>query len=114
MLKKFLLVIALLAGIIVPAQGAAATSPIVPSYTFIAQATTNVYIRTGPSSSYSSVYLLQGGQYTYGYCYVVGQSVNGDSIWYYNKPNPNGSVGGYTAGYYLTTGADPKAGVPHC
>jgi hypothetical protein len=43
-------------------------------------------------------------------CYVTGQAVAGDNIWY-RTVNPAGQ---YIAGHYLTTGHDPAAGVARC
>jgi uncharacterized protein YgiM (DUF1202 family) len=106
--------IAVLATLALLAGLATAAAPQAAASTITVQATQNVWIRTGPATSYSTVYLLQGGQYVWVYCYVTGQSINGDPIWYRVKPNPNNATVGYTAGYYLTTGADPNPNVGHC
>jgi hypothetical protein len=80
-----------------------------------AEATTNVYSRVSPSSSAATVYLFQGGQIVYYFCYVTGQSLNGDNVWYRTRPNPAaGTPQGYVPGWYMTTGADPNPSVSHC
>jgi hypothetical protein len=43
-------------------------------------------------------------------CYKLGTSVNGDSAWYHTVA----PYKGYVAGFYLSTGRDPAAGVPRC
>ncbi|MCW2640778.1 MAG: hypothetical protein JWP76_3084 [Dactylosporangium sp.] len=43
-------------------------------------------------------------------CYVTGQAIAGNNIWY-RTVNP---AGHYIAGRYLTTGHDPAAGVVRC
>ena len=43
-------------------------------------------------------------------CYTVGTSVSGDSAWYHLVA----PYTGYVAGFYLSTGRDPAAGVPRC
>jgi hypothetical protein len=43
-------------------------------------------------------------------CYTLGTSVFGDSAWYHLVA----PYTGYVAGFYLSTGRDPAAGVPRC
>ena len=43
-------------------------------------------------------------------CYTLGTSVSGDSAWYHLVA----PYTGYVAGFYLSTGRDPAAGVPRC
>lgn len=93
--------LALLAGGVVASSAAHA-------WTTTAQATVNVYERTGPSTSYPAIRMLQGGEIFYISCYKLGQSINGDPYWYYGKVNLTETVQGYVAGYYLTTGHDPS------
>lgn len=101
-LTALLAALAAIAGIIT------AGAPQAAAYTTIAQATVNVNMRTCASTSCSSVGTLQGGQYFYIDCYRVGQSINGDAIWYQGKTNPNNTWSADVAGYYLTTGHDPS------
>jgi Bacterial SH3 domain len=43
-------------------------------------------------------------------CYVLGQPIVGDAVWYHiTKPKT-----GYVAGFYLNTGRDPAAGIVRC
>jgi hypothetical protein len=43
-------------------------------------------------------------------CYVAGQKIDGDAIWYHvTRP-----VAGFVAGRYLNTGEDPAYGIPAC
>jgi hypothetical protein len=43
-------------------------------------------------------------------CWARGTSVFGDSVWYHiTAPHA-----GFVAGFYLSTGRDPAAGIPHC
>jgi hypothetical protein len=43
-------------------------------------------------------------------CYAVGQSVNGDNVWYRITAPSTGVV----VGFYLNTGSDPALGIPRC
>ncbi len=80
-----------------------------------AEATTNVYSRTAPDPTASTVYLFQGGQIAYVFCWVTGTSINGDTVWYRVRPRPEaGTPQGYVPGWYLTTGSDPNPNVGHC
>ncbi|MBD0710841.1 hypothetical protein BU197_21430 [Streptomyces sp. CBMA291] len=48
-------------------------------------------------------------------CYYVGQSVGGNTIWYYTTTwQFEVWVDGYTPGQHINTGADPRPGVPRC
>lgn len=104
----------LLAGLLLLAGVAVATAPAAHAYTTIAQATVNVNMRTCASTNCGSVGILQGGQYFYISCYKVGQSINGDNIWYWGKTNPNNTWQAYVAGWYLTTGHDPSPATGPC
>lgn len=84
------------------------------AYTYVAQATVNVNMRSCASTSCSSVGILQGGQYFYITCYAYGESIYGDTVWYWGKTNPNNTWQAYVAGYYLTTGSDPNSHVVIC
>jgi hypothetical protein len=43
-------------------------------------------------------------------CFAVGQSVNGDNVWYRITAPRTGVV----VGFYLNTGSDPALGIPRC
>jgi hypothetical protein len=70
-----------------------------------------LYVRSGPSTTKKSVGRLgKVGSTVVLTCWVKGQNIRGDVIWYYTiKP-----FVGYVAGRYLNTGSDPAKGVPHC
>jgi|SRR5882757_3223988 len=72
---------------------------------------TGLHVRTQPTSDSSTVKVLgaAGSPVTLS-CWVSGQTVQGDAIWYrLAKP-----AVGYAAAYYVNTGRDPAAGIAHC
>lgn len=104
--------VAFLLAMVVAAPAAEATPPkdCLPGC-YLAQATVNTWQNTQPTGSSTRVQLVPGGDYYAIRCYVSGQSVNGDAIWYWGRYN---GLWGYVAGYYLATGHDPRSGTPHC
>jgi hypothetical protein len=67
--------------------------------------------RTGPGTTFRSVGRLgRAGSPVVVTCWVRGQSVKGDNVWYRTVA----PLRGYVAGAYLNTGRDPARGVPHC
>jgi hypothetical protein len=70
-----------------------------------------LHIRTGPSMS-ASVWSVLGavGSRVAVNCYVLGQSIEGDRVWYHTIAPKYG----YVAGLNLDTGHDPAYGVPRC
>ncbi|MGH9131488.1 MAG: hypothetical protein ACRDWV_07405 [Acidimicrobiales bacterium] len=59
-----------------------------------------VNIRTGPSTGYPSLGEGSFGQYACTYSAVVGQDINGDPYWDYNR-NESTNVDGYSADAYM-------------
>lgn len=70
-----------------------------------------VNMRSGPSDTYSIVTTTTSGATVELGCYVSGESVNGDTTWYWSE---YASKWGYFTGYYLNTGHDPSPYVDHC
>jgi hypothetical protein len=75
--------------------------------------TAGVHVRTQPNTgrgSHIAATLGKAGIRITVSCYVTGQSVGGDRIWYRTvKPARD-----YVTGKYLHTGHEPAPGVPHC
>ncbi|MEV8443250.1 hypothetical protein AB0425_38235 [Actinosynnema sp. NPDC051121] len=76
-------------------------------------------LRTGPHTNSTVVITMPAGDYFVITCWVWGDSVNGDLIWYYGQhweadlPS-NQWEWGFAAGYYLSTGADPHPYFNNC
>jgi hypothetical protein len=68
-------------------------------------------VRSAPSASAATVGAIgaAGSRVTVD-CYALGTAVFGDHAWYHLVA----PLTGYVAGYYLSTGRDPAAGVPLC
>jgi hypothetical protein len=72
---------------------------------------TGLRIRKAPHTSAPVVHVLgaAGSRVTVN-CFAYGSSVAGDPVWYHTVA----PRAGFAAGYYLNTGRDPAAGIPHC
>jgi hypothetical protein len=66
-----------------------------------------VKIRTGPSSSYTSVGLGYPGNGVCADFYTSGQNVGGDTTWAHHRNLSTGKIG-YSADYYLTWNIYPS------
>ncbi len=70
-----------------------------------------VHIRFWPTASSARLRTLGrvGAKVTVN-CYTLGQSIQGDRVWYHvTRP-----IGGFIAGSHLDTGRDPAHGIPAC
>ena len=81
--------------------------------------TATVHIRQDSNTQSAILGTLYAGGRVILACYSIGESVNGDNIWYLGGGPEDGDiitqyVFGYVAGYYVNTGADPAPGVPRC
>lgn len=77
----------------------------------------NVLMRHCPHTTkacYQTGYLAISGSVVYLYCYVTGDSVNGDKIWYDGAAADTQNGSGYIAGYFVNTGHDPHSGISKC
>jgi uncharacterized protein YraI len=59
-----------------------------------------VYLRTGPHTGSTAVGQGFHGQGATIFCYAIGDYVNGDRIWVYNRDNVTG-ITGYSSDYYM-------------
>jgi hypothetical protein len=83
--------------------------------------TTRLNLRTLPNTSSGIVVTMDPDTIVWLHCWTTGQSINGDSVWYWVDDadegftvNPAFWPKGWAAGYYLATGPDPHPSVPHC
>ncbi|NNJ60823.1 MAG: hypothetical protein HKP61_07715 [Dactylosporangium sp.] len=90
--------------------GALAAETAASAYVYGDYTAGGVRIRTGPSTGYTAVGAGYPGQHLYDYCYVVGQTINGNVFWDYHKNAATG-VTGYSSEYYLTSGSSQYT---HC
>jgi hypothetical protein len=83
---------------------------------------TNDFTNLWGGATYNSTrkHLLWPAAAVWIHCYVWGEIVNGDGVWYYVTKNQWGTEPGvhrpegYVPGYYLNTGPDPHPGVSRC
>jgi Bacterial SH3 domain len=75
---------------------------------------TGLRVRKNPSTSAKVIHVLgaRGSKVTVS-CWALGTAVFGDHVWY-RLVKPAKGKGGFVAGFYLSTGRDPAAGVPEC
>lgn len=80
---------------------------------------TNLNIRAHPWSTAGYITTMPRGSDFWLHCWNWGESVNGDTVWYYGTwdiggDDPREWPTGWSAGYYLSTGHDPNPQVPNC
>lgn len=77
-------------------------------------------LRGQPNTSSKVIETMSPGDRFRLWCWTDSQSINGDTVWYWGRDEslgigfPNSWPEGWAAGYYLDTGRDPLAGIPHC
>lgn len=83
--------------------------------------TVRLNLRAQPNTSSTVVTVMDPDSMVWLHCWTAGQSINGDSVWYWVDDasegytvNPVYWPKGWAAGYYLATGPDPHPWVPHC
>jgi hypothetical protein len=96
----------------VRAAAAQATAAQAPARTFVYQTLVDgLAVRAAATAtSMKRAVLGAAGSKVKVRCYAVGQSVNGDNVWYRITAPRTGVV----VGFYLDTGSDPALGVPRC
>lgn len=91
---------------------------LVPANALCAPSLVNLNIRTGPSTNHGFVSTMWPGADFWLHCWVPGQSINGDNVWYLGTHItgswPPDFPHGYAAGYFLGTGPDPHPAVRRC
>jgi hypothetical protein len=113
---------ALAAGLLVAAPASAApasagalvrpAAPAVPARTHVYRTlVTGLAVReSATTTSLKRAVLGAAGTKVRVRCFVVGQPVGGDNIWYMIT----GPHSGLVVGFYLNTGSDPAVGIPSC
>jgi hypothetical protein len=91
------------------APAAAATAPSKTFPTTVADVHVRSLPRTGRGSKKVKVLPAARTAVTVS-CYVSGQAIGGDRIWY----RITAPAAGYVAGFYLHTGHDPAKGITRC
>lgn len=89
------------------------------SYRYCTSTNARVNVRTQPWTNSGIVTTVPAGTNVSVSCYRWGESINGDSVWYWVSVDdinhsPISWPKGYIAGYYLNTGADPNPLFPWC
>ena len=100
--------------------GVAAAQPASASGSVNLYVTTNAPVneRWQPTTGSNSWGVVPSGATVLVHCWVYGQNINGDTIWYFVQYPWPGTTGagtdGYITGYYLNTGHDPNPNVSAC
>lgn len=115
-MKRLLIVIAtaatMFAGLVLapPAQATPPTNCL--SGCLLSTTNGNVWQHTAANSYTSTeIQVIPSGASVKIGCYVYGESVNGDTVWYWLY---YGGHWGYVSGWFLNTGHDPSSATHHC